>query len=549
MAITGNQKAYTWARSGIARSGATRSNYVLPQTAVDWIVRDGSGNITGRTNLLAYIRAGSLTVSQALNDEPDTCSFQLIPQTPPAAVPHVGSEIQVSWTSGNPVFRGYALILQFDRRPKHESPWIAVQCQDSIWRFDARIVTYRFPAQSVSTSIAFLIRYFCNPDPSFPDGPLNFTTTYVQPNLPSIPAVDIINERPTTVLRQLMAVIDGGFYIDGLDVHAWQGAYEPAMTNPTPLTNALPSLKSFRLTKDATQLRRKVIVEGRRTSTLIAYPTMSLGDGNYLGLPVQDASMFAPATGPDAIYETRIGTQWMLARDPVIVMPQGANPLQTRVATAYAVGTWQLYLDPVPVAPPAAGWVKVGGQYARYGAIAGNPLTGPWYLALVSPTFSYGILTVPVPVGETVTWVDAIKSIQPHYTQNAGDAEIRAHPVDTPVVTFAEYHEFNSAWPPIESLVQDGRYSYAGALARAQIDVATFKDPLVSVDWETEDLNAIPGRPQVINLTGVDPVSMTLTILRVDLTFPLRTLPPRRVCTAGTVKPSTLLDVIVTSPE
>lgn len=550
MAINGSQVAYTWARAGLARSGATRSHYVRPQTTVEWIARYADGVIKSRTNLGDYIRQGSLTVAQALNDAVDTCSFQLIPQTPPAAVPPVGAEIQVAWTPGSPVFRGYVLVQQRDRRARHESPWIALQCQDTTWRFDARFVTYRFPAQSVTTSIAYLLRYFCNKDPTT-TSLLDFTTTYVQPNLASIPALDVVNERPTTVMRRLMATVDGGFYVDGVDLHAWAGAYEPSATTPTPLTNTLQTLKAFRLTTDATQLRRRVLVEGRRTSTLIGYPTIPTTQSIFLGVPVQDASLFAPATGPEATYDARIGTQWVFATNPISVAAQGVNPPQTRLAAPFAVGSSSLTLEPMAVTPPASGWIKVGGQFTNYSTIAGNPATGTWTVTLPASVFSYGVLSVAMPAGETVTWVDAILKLQPNWSRNQGEFDgLRTQAVDTPVVTLGIAEDTNTlSWPIIEDLVQDGRYSYAGATARAQMDLAAFKEPLVSAEWDTDDLNAIPGRPQVIALTGVDPVSLTLTILSATMTFPLQTLRPRRRCTAGTVKPSTLLDVLVTSSE
>jgi len=37
-----------------------------------------------------------------------------------------------------------------------------------------------------------------------------------------------------------------------------------------------------------------------------------------------------------------------------------------------------------------------------------------------------------------------------------------------------------------------------------------------------------------------------VTITGVSLAFPSRSLPPRRMCTASTVKPATLLDVVTT---
>ena len=557
MALTGSDKAYTWARSGLARSGATRSNYVTPWSTVDLIVRDGAGNITSRTDITLYIRADSLQVTLALNDEPDTCSFQIVPTAPPSAVPKVGQEIAVAWAPGDELFRGYALVVQFDRRLMNESPWVSVQCQDAMWRFDARIVTYRFPTQSVSLSIAFLVQWFCN-DPEYPS-PADFTTGFVPPDLPSIPAFDVVNQRPSTVMRTLMTAVGGAFYIDGRDVHAWAGSLsEPSQTNPQPLTNTLPTLKAFRVTHDATQLRKRVLVEGRRAATLIPYPNLpDNSKTNFLGLPLNDAAFFVPATGPEARYVARIGTQWVFVNDPIVAAPSGANALQARTVAAFTPGDLSLSLSPVPSMPPARGWMAVGGQWTRYSSIGDNPLADNWYVYLPAADFPYGVLTVPIPVDEAVEWVDAVMAFEPHglsWTHAAGfttegDAAVRAHPSDTPVVTLAEADRPLNGWPPIEGFVQDGRYSYEGALARANADLDAFAEPLVSAEWETEDLNAQPGRQQAINLTGtsvIDPLTTTLTITSVELSFPLRTQPPRRRCTGGDVKPSTFLDLVLT---
>jgi hypothetical protein len=130
------------------------------------------------------------------------------------------------------------------------------------------------------------------------------------------------------------------------------------------------------------------------------------------------------------------------------------------------------------------------------------------------------------------------------------DDLIRAQVTSAPVVTLAMADDRVGVFPPLlEGFVQDGRYSYAGAQARAADDLAAFKNPLTSVEWETDDLNALPGRSQVIALSSetVNPaINTTVTILRVEITFPLRTLPPRRSCTGGTVKPSTFMDLVVT---
>ena len=91
-----------------------------------------------------------------------------------------------------------------------------------------------------------------------------------------------------------------------------------------------------------------------------------------------------------------------------------------------------------------------------------------------------------------------------------------------------------------------------GGAARAQADLDAFKEPLQAVEWVTEDPNASPGRSQVIALASdtVDPpITLTVTILSVEIRFPLSSLPPLRACSGGIVKPSSFLDVVVTSQD
>ena len=83
-------------------------------------------------------------------------------------------------------------------------------------------------------------------------------------------------------------------------------------------------------------------------------------------------------------------------------------------------------------------------------------------------------------------------------------------------------------------------------------DIAAFKEPLVTAEWETEDAYAKPGRPQDVDLTGasvMDPVAMTVTILSVDITYPMRNLMPRRTCRGGPIKASSFLDLVMTSED
>ena len=554
---TPGEGAYLYARSGIARSATTRSNYVAAALTIDWIVRDVNGEPISTTDLTGVIRLHSLRVTQAINDEPDTCSFMLRPQAAPAAVPQVGQEIRVQWAPGTaPLFYGFIVTTQADWPAGNVlPPFLAVQCQDPMWRFDARIVTYRFPAQSVSTSIAFLVQYFCNNDPFIPHQ-LDFSTVFVQANMPSIPAFDVVNQRPSTVMRTLMATVEGGFYLDGLAVHAWAGSFsEPNQTNPTPLTVGLRTLHAVRETTDASQVRRRVLVEGRRTATLISLPALTTTESGTLGVPVTDATIFPATTDSQLV---RIGAQWARVAFPASVGAAGANPPQGKTAAAFTPGATTLTMHALLTMPPATGWIRVGNQYARYTAVVGNPLAEGWSLTLLSAA-PYGVFTAAVPVESTVEWIDGVMSLFSQGLQwdvvggaaAPGDPFLRAHPTDDPVVTLAMRHldsaTFPSIWPELESFVQDGRYSYAGAEARAQADLDAFRDPLVRVEWATNDLHALPGRAQVIDLESpVITLDLTVTILRVEITFPLATVPPRRMCEGGVVKPSNFLDLVVT---
>jgi len=47
-------------------------------------------------------------------------------------------------------------------------------------------------------------------------------------------------------------------------------------------------------------------------------------------------------------------------------------------------------------------------------------------------------------------------------------------------------------------------------------------------------------------LTDPDAINALVTITSVSVSFPLRRLAPRRHCSASTVKPATLLDVVIT---
>jgi hypothetical protein len=217
---------------------------------------------------------------------------------------------------------------------------------------------------------------------------------------------------------------------------------------------------------------------------------------------------------------------------------------------AVADGTYATY---------RAGWIKVGEQYIRYDSAHNNGAFGALPIHLLNVNLAewpFGKMSAPIKPGEVVTWLDWIDTFEADAHDALGSAELlRASVAGSEIVVRASATDPDAGqpWalqlPPIEALVQDARYGYTGAAARAAEDLLFFKTPAMKAEWTTEDYNARPGREQLILLSDVDPVQASLTILTVELEFPARTLAPRRRCTAGTVKAATLLDVLLTSDK
>jgi hypothetical protein len=551
-------KAYLWARSHFARSHTTRSGYIAPAVTVLLTTYDANGNSTGTQDLSHLIQRGTLHISQQMN-LPDRCTFTLIPQTP--VVPHIGDRLMVGLAgvgSGSThavaraEFGGGVVSTTNTRRNGNLPPWISVTCQAWDWWFDARLVTKAWPTQSANLTIADLVNTFVNNGDRPSTSPV-FTIGDVQPNLAVLNAFEVINARPTDVLRQITGLLGGGFYIDASRIlHAWGGGAEPLQTDPVTLINDLKSLKSFQHTYDGTQIRSRVIVEGQRASSVVAIPA---GAAAPYSFAVDDQTYLTNT--PDANSFARLGSQWIQQIPQHTDFPPGNPPQTTVIARLVPTGAQQ-NLDfasnsVVPVDWNRWGnfWLKVGDTYLFCAGLVS--ISGGWRTTINTYPAAQGALTSTLEIGAAVTGAD--------YTLFGPVAAIRGTPTTAPaapqraiadgtelVILTQSADAGTHAYPYTEALVQDGRYSYPGAQARGNSDLAAFQSPLLQAVWETDDFNAKPGRQQTIHLTDVDPLDANLTILSAEVTVDLLIHAPRRICTAGAVKPSTLLDVLLTNP-
>jgi hypothetical protein len=311
---------------------------------------------------------------------------------------------------------------------------------------------------------------------------------------------------------------------------------------------------------DAPQLRRRVNVEGQRTSVLVDVPALPFdANGEYHGgIPVGDARLFGTAWA-----WARMGAQRVRVKLEHTLQAANENPFEARVVFADGppVGTasW-LFLDTFPAfTGSTTGWVKIGEQYIQYvnlhdpGAPYAPAKAAIW---INSNVVGFGHAKSQFKIGDKVSWVDWIDGWwADSHTPTLAAASVGPTPAGAELVVLEEAIDpdadqaFARHLPLIEALVADARYGYPGADKRATEDLNFFRTPILRTEWTTTDYNARPGRQQFINLTDTDPVTANLTILSVSVSFPLKTLAPLRACVASNVKPATLLDVLTTETE
>jgi len=97
-----------------------------------------------------------------------------------------------------------------------------------------------------------------------------------------------------------------------------------------------------------------------------------------------------------------------------------------------------------------------------------------------------------------------------------------------------------------DHLISDGRLTDAGMIARASQDLDQFaaSTGLVSLEYDSDDMNQTVGALQVVNLTTTDALSTTLTITQVDFSFPVPNRRPMRHCQASAVPLAQIADLV-----
>jgi len=535
MALAGADKAYLQARSGIGRSGAIRSNYVFPLFGVISV---------GGADLTSKIRYGSLSISLAINEEPDRCAFDVfITDAATQAALVVGADVVIGLGGAgeNVLFGGRILTVQTTRNPAHVASLRSVLCADYLQVLDSEyLITYDWPAQSATVTILDLVARFCNKP-----GGVALSTSGVASGLPNHQTFGVSNERFSTVIRRLVTMFPGGggFYVDPLKVlRVWAGASEPNQTNPSTLTLANPHLKQFAETVDGAQVRNAILVEGARTTAPLGTPPAGDYAASPLTFPVVDASIIDAVTD-QAGREVRVGSERFTIR---YAHGPWSPPLNTPTSTTVGndvaynpTGAGDVVIsvtnDQFLNGRPRPCWVRIDDQFLLVKSAGGNLVT--------VPRVGFGCQTSIIKGGSLISAIDSFGGgvVTGRYDRPGAGELVRRQPVGADVVMTVR-----SAQAPgvLEHFVQDGRYSRAGAAARGVEELADFAAPLTSIQFQTTDLNIRPGR--LVSYDFVEPplapMTGSLMILTAELSWPVWGELPWRNCYAAHVEAADVVD-------
>lgn len=281
MALTGFQVAYKSARSGIERSGASRSGAFWPYNQVLRV------NGTSR----AFMK-GTLHVGLHTNDQVSEATFSVSDAA--GWTPQAGQVVDISLGSvGNPIFGGVLASVTTRRAERHV--WYDVRCVDWTLLLNRKLVTATWTAEDISDIVTDLVARFTH----------GFTTTRVQPMLGTADFM-AFNEEPTSALRRLAQLVPGGggSYIDAEKrVHFFGATGETTIPSPVPINAVRELASTLQLDGDATQLRNRVYVEGKRARcpvpiNLTTFPSLA-GVGAF-ELPVDNWEPFPAQPGVSA---------------------------------------------------------------------------------------------------------------------------------------------------------------------------------------------------------------------------------------------------------
>jgi hypothetical protein len=342
MAISGNDRALMFALSGVMRSGASRSNYT--GTGV-FIAIGGVEYGDNRANRDHRVLRESLTIVDALNDEPNTCSM-----TTKGFVPPLGAEVIIRLGSTHNARREFAGRISQTTQGylvdaiAHDV--YAVAAIDYTWGLNQRKVTARYTGTATAIAQQLLAQWAPG-----------YSSAAVQANLPVVDdGITFTHQDLTDCLTQLAKRVGASWFIDYQKVlHLF--LVDTSATDPQPLTLAHPTARDLNIQRDASQWVSRAIVEGGGVAALT-----DVAIGETL-LPVQTTGWYPPGGGLVSAGPQHVRYGGVLVGGTGALVGTGAQPSVPVTAAAAAT----------------AGALEVGvhGYAYTYETAGGESLPGP----------------------------------------------------------------------------------------------------------------------------------------------------------------------------
>lgn len=252
MALTGAQKALLQSRSGLEQCGATRCGFYHPRPIIT----------VGGVDVTRYVDLTTLEATSRLNSDPDEAHF-----TVRALRVLEGQRVTIANGADQTSLRdfsGYVVRTSQDIVEGHVLT--TVDCVDSTRILDKRRITARF-ANVSATAIVLAIAA----------GATEITAKHVEGSLPNIDLIVFENELRSIALTRVAKQITPAAYwfldnSDTPDLYFFRTLTNEAQ--PPDITNAsMPGyIESLSIDGDITQIRTRVVGEGKSTQTPLGTP-------------------------------------------------------------------------------------------------------------------------------------------------------------------------------------------------------------------------------------------------------------------------------------
>lgn len=195
------------------------------------------------------VLAQSVQIDDTLNDQVDTCAFQMIDRTG-NGTPTNDQEIIIYDAAGTKVFGGYILTTTISKKGMGAAV-IAVQCVDYTRLLDKNLVHKSYLAATDKSIIEDIVATYC--------AGTGITTTNVLLGV-TINQISFNYIQPSQALKKLSQLSAKNWYIDyNKDLH-----YFPLTTNAAPynITSSGNQFKDLKIKSDGSQLKNRVYVRG-----------------------------------------------------------------------------------------------------------------------------------------------------------------------------------------------------------------------------------------------------------------------------------------------